>query len=148
MTPGTEQRVGAIVRQELALFWEDLGQHFQKLGAGFRSALEKFDSALQSHDRKHQELQQFLRRLALGRRWVGDHEVSDGAANRHAFGDVGCADLGHEDGLAHSSSPSLCFDSVSVGEQPAPDAGEPMYCAGMNAGDYRGARRASSPPVS
>ena len=29
-------------------------------------------------------------------------------ANRHAFGDVGGADLGHEDGLAHSSSPSLC----------------------------------------
>jgi hypothetical protein len=59
-------------------------------------------------------LQQFLRRLALGRRWVGDHEVSDSAANRHAFGDVGGADLCHEDGLAHSSSPSLCFDSVSV----------------------------------
>ena len=59
-------------------------------------------------------LQQFLRRLALGRRWVGDHEVSDSAANRHAFWDVGGADLGHEDGLAQSSSPSLCFDSVSV----------------------------------
>jgi len=106
--PRTEQRVGAIVREELALFWEDLDERFQKLGAGFRSALENYDSALQSHDRKHQELQQFLRRLALGRRWVGDHEVSDRAANRHAFGDVGGADLGHEDGLAHSSSPSLC----------------------------------------
>jgi DNA-binding CsgD family transcriptional regulator len=39
--PRTEQRVGAIVREELALFWEDLGQRFQKLGAGFRSALEE-----------------------------------------------------------------------------------------------------------
>src|ERR1700719_359456 len=105
----------AIVREELALFWEDLGQHFQKLGAGFRSALENYDSALQSHDRKHHELQQFLRRLALGRRWVGDHEVSDSAANRHAFGDVGGADLGHEGGLAHSSSPSLCFDRRARG---------------------------------
>jgi hypothetical protein len=38
--PHTAQRVGAIVREELALFWEDLGQRFQKLGAGFRSALE------------------------------------------------------------------------------------------------------------
>ena len=46
--PRTEQRVGAIVREELALFWEDLGQRFQKLGAGFRSALENYDSALQS----------------------------------------------------------------------------------------------------
>ena len=54
-------------------------------------------------------LQQFLRKLALGRRWVGDHEVSDSAANRHAFCDVGGADLGHEDGLAQSSSPSLCL---------------------------------------
>src|SRR6478736_3080845 len=58
-----------MVREELALFWEDLGQRFQKLGAGFRSALENYDSALQSHDRKHQELQQFLLRLALGRWW-------------------------------------------------------------------------------
>ena len=68
--PRTEQRVGAIVREELVLFWEDLGQRFQKLGAGFRSALENYDSALQPHDRKHQELQQFLLRLALGRWWV------------------------------------------------------------------------------
>jgi hypothetical protein len=81
MKPRTEQRVGAIVREELALFWEDLGQRFQKLGAGFRSALENYDSALQSHDRKHQELQQFLLRLALGRWWVGDHEVSDRAVS-------------------------------------------------------------------
>ena len=44
--PRTEQRVGAIVQEELALFWEDLGQRFQKLGAGFRSALENYDSAL------------------------------------------------------------------------------------------------------
>ena len=82
--PRTEQRVGAIVREELALFWEDLGQRFQKLGAGFRSALENYDSALQSHDRKHQELQQFLLRLALGRWWVGDPRVAVSARSRSA----------------------------------------------------------------
>jgi hypothetical protein len=109
MTHVTKQRVCEIVSEELAAFREDLGQRFQKkLDASFGSALENYDSALQSHDRKHQELQQFLLNdfsLAIGRWWVGGHEVSDSAADRHAFRDLGSADLGHEVGLAHGSSP-------------------------------------------
>ena len=128
--PRTEQRVGAIVREELALFWEDLGQRFQKLGAGFRSALENYDSALQSHDRKHQELQ----RSSLG--WpsgVGGWATMKSLIAR-LTGMLSGMSAARIWAMKTGSLTVLLLrcviDSVSVGERPTPDAGEPMSCAG------------------
>jgi hypothetical protein len=109
MNPLTEQRVREIVREELALFREELDHRFQELAGDFRSAFQDHDAAFQSHDRKHQQLDELVLDdlgLDIGRWRVGDHEVSDGTTDRHAFRDLGSTQPGHEIGLTHSSSPS------------------------------------------